>query len=98
MYYEGRGVPKDYKEAIKWFRLSAEQGFAEAQYGLGSIYENGEGGVPQDYVLAHMWLNLSGSNGIKVAVKNRDIVEKKMSPSQIEKAKEMAKNWKPTKK
>ena len=40
---------KDYKEAIKWFRLAAEQGHSSAQINLGSIYENGEGGVPQDY-------------------------------------------------
>ena len=54
-------------------------------------------GVPQDYVLAHMWWNLSGSNGYKDAVKNRNIVEKKMSKQQIEKAQEMARNrrnWK----
>ena len=55
-------------------------------------------GVLQDYALAHMWFNLSGSNGNKNAVFNRDIIEKRMSPSQIEKAQEMARNWKPTKK
>jgi len=60
------------------------------------MYGNGLG-VPQDYVLAHMWFNLSGSNGFKRAVKNRNIVEKKMSKQQIEKAKEMARNWKPKK-
>ena len=53
-------------------------------------------GVPQDYVSAHMWWNLSSSNGYKDAVKNRNIVEKKMTPSQIEKAQELARNWKPT--
>ena len=60
------------------------------------MYETGRG-VPQDYVLAHMWWNLAGSNGNKDAVKNRNIVEKKMTPSQIEKAQEMARNWKPKK-
>ena len=42
-----------------------------------------------------MWFNLSGSQGHKNAVKNRNIVEKKMTPQQIEKAQEMARNWKP---
>ena len=27
MYYNGRGVPQDYKQAVKWYRLAAEQGF-----------------------------------------------------------------------
>ena len=51
--------------------------------------------VLQDYTLAHMWWNISGSNGNKDAIENRSIVEKKMSPQQIEKAQEMARNWKP---
>ena len=54
-------------------------------------------GVPQDYALAHMWFNLSGSNGYKDAVKNREIIEKRMSPSQIEEAQRLARNWKPKK-
>ena len=95
MYDNGQGVPQDYKEAVRLYRLSAEQGFAEAQYNLGVMYYNGQG-VPQDYVSAHMWWNLSGSNGHKSAVKNRNIVEKKMTKQQIEKAQEMARNWKPT--
>jgi len=96
MYYKGQGVPQDYKEAVKWYRLAADQGDAFAQSNLGVMYALGKG-VPQDYVSAHMWLNLSDSNGNKGAVKGRDTVEKGMTPQQIEKAKEMAKNWKPKK-
>ena len=40
MYYKGDGVPKDYKEAVKWYRKAAEQGSADAQHYLGYIYEN----------------------------------------------------------
>jgi len=97
MYDEGKGVPQDYKEAVKWFRLSAEQGHTFAQVNLGLMYEGGMG-VPQDYVLAHMWFNLAVSNGGEYAIKDRQLMEKKMSPSQIEKAQELARNWKPTNK
>ena len=31
MYLNGHGVTKDYNEAIRWFRLSAEQDFPQAQ-------------------------------------------------------------------
>jgi TPR repeat protein len=96
MYDDGTGVPQDYKEAVKWYRLSAEQGDAKAQYNLGGMYSFGEG-VPQDYVSAHMWWNLSGSNGHKDAVKERNTLEKKMSPQQIEEAQSLARNWKPKK-
>jgi len=97
MYSNGLGVPQDYKEAVRLYRLSAEQGDAKAQLNLGNNYALGEG-VPQDYVSAHMWMNLSGSQGITNAVTNRTIVEEEMSKQQIEKAQEMARNWKPTSK
>ena len=95
MYSNGQGVPQDDKEAVRLYRLSAEQGHAKAQYNLALKFDNGQG-VPQDYVLAHMWWNLSGSNGFKDAVTNRNVVEKRMSPSQIEKAQRLARNWRPT--
>ena len=38
MHSKGQGVPQDYKEAVKWYRLSAEQGDAQAQYNLGVMY------------------------------------------------------------
>jgi hypothetical protein len=98
MYASGRGVPQDYKEAVKWYRFAAEQGHEYAQYNLGNKYKLGQG-VPQDYASAHMWWNICGSGGNKKqnrdCVGQRDIIEKQMSPSQIEKAQDMARNWKP---
>ena len=38
MYENGEGVAQDYKEAAKWYRLAADQGNAQAQYGLGGAY------------------------------------------------------------
>jgi TPR repeat protein len=55
-------VPRDYDKAVEWYRKSAEQGFAEAQYKLGLIYEEGLG-VTQDYVEAHKWFNLAAARG-----------------------------------
>ena len=60
------------------------------------MYYNGQE-VSKDSVLAHMWFNLAGSNGYKDGVKNRTVIEMKMTPQQIEKAQEMARNWKPKK-
>ena len=96
MYDIGQGVPQDYKEASKWFRLAAEQGDADAQFNVGLVYAKGQG-IPQDYVLAHMWFSLAGSQGVEDAFHNRDVIEKKMAPQQLEKAREMTRNWKPKK-
>ena len=51
MYANGKGVPQDYAEAVKWYRRAAEQGDAYAQNNLGLMYANGKG-VPQDYAEA----------------------------------------------
>ena len=48
MYGNGRGVPKDYGEAVKWFRLAAEQGNADAQTNLGVMFQYGRG-VPKHF-------------------------------------------------
>jgi len=92
MYHNGEGVPKDYAVAVRWYRLAAEQGHASAQYNLGIMYYNGEG-VPQDYVQAHMWWNLAASKGNENGRKNRDIVAKKMTPTQIAEAQRLAREW-----
>ena len=37
IYAEGEGVPQDHEEAVRWYRLAAEQGFANAQFNLGAM-------------------------------------------------------------
>lgn len=59
----GRG---DYKTAIEKFKLSAEQGLAEAQYNLGLMYDMGQG-VKQDYAEAVKWYRLSAEQGSVIA-------------------------------
>ena len=89
MYRRGQGVAQDDKTAVKWYTLAAEQGNASAQVILGGMYYDGQG-VIQDKVYAHMWWNIAASNGDKGAVKNRDKVAGMMTPSQLEKAQDLA--------
>jgi uncharacterized protein len=80
IYAKGQGVPQDYVEAMKWFRKAADQGDAGAQSNLGFMYAKGQG-APEDYVRAHMWFSLSAAHGNKVAVKNRDLLARSMTPA-----------------
>jgi TPR repeat protein len=90
MYDNGQGVPQDYKTAVKWWKLAAEQGHALAQSNLGVMYDKGQG-VLQDYARAHMWWNIAASSGdSENASVNRDIVARKMTPAQIAKAQDLA--------
>ena len=80
---------QDYKTAVKWYRVAAEQGNASAEFNLGLMYDNGKG-VLQDYVRVQMWFNIAASSGDKVASKNRDIVAKRMTPPQLSEAQKLA--------
>ena len=51
MYFDGKGVTKDYAEALQWYRKAAEQGQIEAQFYLGEMYLRGQG-TPEDYAEA----------------------------------------------
>ena len=111
MYYEGRhvasdplrdprlpadpGVPQDDVEAMKWFRLSAERGYAPAQVFVGMAYEYGSSGLPEDLVLAHMWLSLAAAQGAKNAAELRDLFALGMTPNQLADAQRLAREWKP---
>jgi TPR repeat protein len=98
MYNRGQGVPQDYSEAVKWYRLAAEQGSANAQYVLGIMYANGRG-VPQNDVQAHMWFNLAASRAPASerdeAIKMRNVAASDMTPAQIAEAQRLAREWKP---
>jgi TPR repeat protein len=99
LYRYGYGVQKDDAEAGKWFRLSAAQGDPRSLYYLGKMYESGEG-VERDPVAAYSWLTLSAKqapNPRDAAYTREEIkkLERKMSPEQVAKAKEIAGAWKP---
>lgn len=53
------------------------------------MYGKGQG-VPQDNVYAHMWFNLVAALGYEPAIKNRDAIEKIMTPAQPAEAQRMA--------
>jgi uncharacterized protein len=93
MYAQGQGIAQDFHEALKWHRLAAEQGNASAQSSLGLMYAQGRG-LSQDLVRAHMWSSLavsklSGDDAQQVA-KRRDTIQKGLSPAQLVRAQEMA--------
>ena len=96
LYENGWGVPRDYLEAVRWYRLAAGQGDAIAQANLGSMYGNGWG-VQKNYVLSYMWNSIAAAQGHKKAAKRLEIIEKRMTPAQIAKAQDMAAKWRPKK-
>jgi hypothetical protein len=56
------GVILDTKKALYWFRKAAEQGFPEAQYLLGEMYNLGRGVIERD-ALAVEWYRKAADQG-----------------------------------
>jgi TPR repeat protein len=52
MYSNGESVYVDYQQAVYWFKKSAQQEFAPAQYRLGEMYYFEKGGLSRDLDMA----------------------------------------------
>jgi len=84
---------KDYKTALEKFKPLAAQGDdGEVQLLLASLYANGKG-VAQDYVQALKWFTIAGAQGNKVANIASNILQKQMTPDQINEAFKFAREW-----
>ena len=69
MYVAGQGFAKNYQEALKWFRLAAAQGNAEAQNSIGGMYYSGLG-VTKNHQEALRWFRLAAAQGYADAIEN----------------------------
>jgi hypothetical protein len=57
-YHYGYVGSNDFAKALKWYRASARQGYADAMVGLSVMYLGGQG-VAKDSREAFVWLNLA---------------------------------------
>ena len=64
LYEKGKAAYKEnnYADAVKWYKMAAEQGDAEAQNALGACYKNGEG-VEKDHAEAAKWYRKAAEQG-----------------------------------
>jgi TPR repeat protein len=58
MYDNGQGISRDEAEAMKWYRLAADQGRDDAQYQLGHLYYR-----QNNYPEAAKWFRLAADHG-----------------------------------
>ncbi|MBB4573363.1 SEL1-like repeat protein [Rhizobium lentis] len=69
-YSDGRnGMAVDQKQAAGWYQISADKGFAPAQYRLGSMYEKGNG-VERDIAKAKTFYEQAANQGNASAMHN----------------------------
>ena len=73
MYYEGQGVARDLRQALKWFRRAADQENQFAQYNLGLMYDSGQG-VAQDSKETVFWYTKAALHGNSAAQQNLGVM------------------------
>jgi len=66
--------------AVKWYRKAADQGSAEAQWGLGWMYRNGKGGLEQSDAMAIKWYQKAADQGCSAAQNNLALMHKNGKP------------------
>ena len=62
IFDKGQGVPENDREAVRWYRMAADQGKILSPFNLATMYSNGEG-VSQDYIEAIRWYQIAADQG-----------------------------------
>ncbi len=93
-YQDGENAYRrgDYRTAFEKFMPLAEQGDAQSQWLVAGLYARGMG-VVRDYVQALKWSVIAGANGVEIGSIGRDILQKQMTPDQINEAYRAAGKW-----
>lgn len=65
---EGMGRAQDFAEAARWYRMSAEKGYAMGQFNLGALLINGPPGVEANPDEAVEWFKKAAAQGNQAAV------------------------------
>jgi tetratricopeptide (TPR) repeat protein len=68
---------KNYVEAMRWYRMAADQGNAVAQTNIGFLYQQHGQGVSQDYAEAMRWYRMAADQGNAVAQNNIGVAYEK---------------------
>lgn len=89
LYRNGKGVPQDYQQTLKWYRKGATLGNGKAQTGLAYLYYKGLG-VSQDNVQAYAWFDIAVEGGHDGGKKIRDWLAKTMPADELKEGKELA--------
>lgn len=103
IYFNDDTIKNNYRSALEYFNKTIEidprGGNAYlSYYYLGMMYENGFS-LPRDYSMAYAYFNISstyrhGELDWVIKAKNRlDSLESKMTPSQIERGQQWAREW-----
>ena len=92
IYADTSGENHDFAKAAYWFRNAAELGLTDSQYNYGILNERGLG-VRANPAEAYKWFAIGAGNGDKESANRMALIEKKLSPDVLIRAKLEVENW-----
>ena len=92
IYADTSGENHDFAKAAYWFRNAAELGLTDSQYNYGILNERGLG-VRANPAEAYKWFAIGAGNGDKESSNRMALIEKKLSPDVLIRAKLEVENW-----
>ncbi|MAO57488.1 MAG: hypothetical protein CMM61_17575 [Rhodospirillaceae bacterium] len=95
IYYSGRIVTKNESSAAKYFQIAAESGHVDAQVNFGVFNLLGKG-LKQDLIEGYRWLLIAKSRGDQEVGEAVEFFRKYLTEDQVAKARQRAKDWRPT--
>ncbi|OHC76346.1 MAG: hypothetical protein A3G18_08915 [Rhodospirillales bacterium RIFCSPLOWO2_12_FULL_58_28] len=93
MWHKGLGAPRDYVKAFSYYTEAALMGDAKAQNNLGLLYRDGLG-VKRNRIAALAWFMVAADDHDAIAQANKDRLAHSMTPDQINRSRETAKEAK----
>ncbi len=100
-YFSKEGVPQDLSKCLDWWLKAATQGYADACFSLGSLFNEAAKSSPEAYIQAYAFFaaaSMLDEDPAKIAesLAARDLVAKHMSPAQIVEAEKIVRQlpWK----
>lgn len=91
-YVRGKGVDKNYKTALSWFRRGAEAGDDDCQLTVGEMLSVDKV-VPHDYPAAWKWYFISKDRGNRFGDDLREHLQSVATPEQRRQGRKMADQW-----
>ncbi len=84
----GTGLPRSDEQAQKWLRRAAQQGFAEAQFNLGNLYQAASlrpssTGGGESRIEAYVWFQLAAAQGHAQAAASCEMVNLQLSNAEV---------------
>lgn len=92
LYEKGLGVAQNYSNAAKWFTEGINMGSTPAALRLGQMYWDGKG-VGKDRISAYEYIYLASLSGLPEANQKKEVMEKELTPEEIEKGTTKAIKW-----